>query len=146
MIKEICGGEISKIDIQKTETHKAQIVKFDTNLFEKISGFKISIKEMIKGKKVLVTGAGGSIGSELCRQILLLNPTQIILFASPCITNSAICFVAPILHITDNHDGLCPSFRILQGKRSPKRNPMVIPNFYFRSYKLSTKRHPINIL
>ena len=33
LIKEICGGEISKIDIQKTETHKAQIVKFDTNLF-----------------------------------------------------------------------------------------------------------------
>ena len=48
LIKEICGGEISKIDIQKTETHKAQIVKFDTNLFEKISGFKISVKEMIK--------------------------------------------------------------------------------------------------
>ena len=48
LIKEICGGEISKIDIQKTETHKAQIVKFDTNLFQKISGFKISAKEMIK--------------------------------------------------------------------------------------------------
>ncbi len=48
LIKEICGGEISKIDIQKNETHKAQIVKFDTNLFEKISGFKISAKEMIK--------------------------------------------------------------------------------------------------
>ena len=48
LIKEICGGEISKIDIQKTETHKAQIVKFDTNLFEKISGFKISAKEMLK--------------------------------------------------------------------------------------------------
>ncbi len=48
LIKEICGGEISKIDIQKTKNHKAQIVKFDTNLFEKISGFKISAKEMLK--------------------------------------------------------------------------------------------------
>ncbi len=48
LIKEICGGEISKIDIQKTETYKAKIVKFDTNLFKKISGFKISAKEMIK--------------------------------------------------------------------------------------------------
>ncbi len=48
LIKEICGGEISKIDIQKTETYKSQIIKFDTNLFEKISGFKISNKEMIK--------------------------------------------------------------------------------------------------
>ena len=48
LIKEICGGEISKIDIQKIENYKSQIIKFDTNLFEKISGFNISIKEMIK--------------------------------------------------------------------------------------------------
>jgi len=48
LIKEICGGEISKIDIQKIGNYKSQIIKFDTNLFEKISGFKISIQEMIK--------------------------------------------------------------------------------------------------
>ncbi len=48
LIKEICGGEISKIDIQKIENYKNRIIKFDTNLFERISGFKISIKEMIK--------------------------------------------------------------------------------------------------
>ena len=48
MIKEIRGGEISKIDIQKIGNYKNKIIKFDTNLFEKISGFKISTKEMIK--------------------------------------------------------------------------------------------------
>ena len=48
LIKEICGGEISKIDIQKTENYKNTIIKFDVNLFEKVSGFKISIKEIIK--------------------------------------------------------------------------------------------------
>ena len=38
------------------------------------------LKKNIEGKNVLVTGAGGSIGSELCRQILKLKPKKIILF------------------------------------------------------------------
>ena len=48
LIKEICGGEISKIDIQRIETGKIKTIKFDTNLFEKITGFKISTKEIFK--------------------------------------------------------------------------------------------------
>ncbi len=48
LIKDICGGEISKIDIQRIETSKIKTIKFDTNLFEKITGFKISTKEMLK--------------------------------------------------------------------------------------------------
>ena len=38
------------------------------------------ITEYIKGKVVLVTGGGGSIGSGLCRQIASYNPKQLIIF------------------------------------------------------------------
>ncbi len=47
LIKEICGGEVSKIDIQKIESYKNKVIKFETKTFEKITGFKISTKEMI---------------------------------------------------------------------------------------------------
>ena len=43
---------------------------------------RMNLKEIgsyITGKTVLVTGAGGSIGSEICRQVLRLNPTKLIL-------------------------------------------------------------------
>jgi FlaA1/EpsC-like NDP-sugar epimerase len=39
----------------------------------------LRVSEFLKGKKVLITGAGGSIGSELCRQIFRCRPAQIIL-------------------------------------------------------------------
>ena len=38
------------------------------------------VRRCITGRSVMVTGAGGSIGSELCRQILDLAPTRLLLF------------------------------------------------------------------
>ena len=38
------------------------------------------ISDYLEGKVVLVTGGGGSIGSELCRQIAKFEPKQLIIF------------------------------------------------------------------
>ena len=61
-------------------------INSDKNLFvedllgrEKVLPDPLLLSAGIKNKSILITGAGGSIGSELCRQIIKLNPSKIIL-------------------------------------------------------------------
>lgn len=71
-IHEILNGKVSVEsirDIKIEDLLRREPIKTDV---EKVS-------EFLKGKKVLITGAGGSIGSELCRQILKCCPAEIML-------------------------------------------------------------------
>ena len=48
LIKEICGGDINKIDIQKIGKFKDTYIIFDINSFYRTAGFKLSTKAMVK--------------------------------------------------------------------------------------------------
>ncbi|EYU14241.1 polysaccharide biosynthesis protein [Photorhabdus aegyptia] len=47
---------------------------------EPVNPLQSLLSKNIKNKNVLITGAGGSIGSELCRQIITQSPSQLVLF------------------------------------------------------------------
>lgn len=49
---------------------------------EPVSIDSAHVRQMLDGKTVLITGAGGSIGSELCRQIVRFRPARLILLES----------------------------------------------------------------
>ena len=56
-------------------------VRYEDLLNRSISQMDIAeVSKYLSGKRVMVTGAGGSIGSELCRQVAKLNPELLILF------------------------------------------------------------------
>jgi FlaA1/EpsC-like NDP-sugar epimerase len=71
-IYELIGGKVSvnrlrEVDI--TDLLRREPVKIDDQL----------IGSILTNKRILVTGAGGSIGSEICRQVARWNPSQLIL-------------------------------------------------------------------
>ena len=71
-VGELVGGHVAVGDI-RTPTAEDLLGRYpvDTDI--------ASIAHYLRGKRVLVTGAGGSIGSELCRQIAVFEPANLIM-------------------------------------------------------------------
>lgn len=70
-IYEIIDGKVSlnkMRDVDYEDLLGRKAVKLDMN----------GIEEYIKGRTILITGGGGSIGSELCRQIAKFKPKEVI--------------------------------------------------------------------
>ncbi|MEM8918547.1 MAG: nucleoside-diphosphate sugar epimerase/dehydratase [Pseudomonadota bacterium] len=72
-MKEIIDGKVSFNDIRELEIE-------DLLGREPVAPNELLLGRTIVGKSVLVTGAGGSIGSELCRQIAQSGAHRLIMF------------------------------------------------------------------
>ncbi|MEO8624229.1 MAG: nucleoside-diphosphate sugar epimerase/dehydratase, partial [bacterium] len=68
---EILSGEKSVSALRAIEIH-------DLLRREPINTDTAQVSSLVTGQTVLVTGAGGSIGSELCRQLARLDPSRIV--------------------------------------------------------------------
>ena len=72
MFEDLVTGRISVNEIRNVEISDLlgrPAIQLDTD----------SIENFVKGQLILVTGAGGSIGSEICRQLSNYHPSQIVL-------------------------------------------------------------------
>ena len=72
-IKDWIGGSLSRKQLRRVKIEDL-LNRTSISLENKL------LNEFISNKCVLVTGAAGSIGSELCRQILYYKPKQLVIF------------------------------------------------------------------
>lgn len=72
-LKDVISGEVSVNQIRDISVE-------DLLFREPVRVNYENIKDLVCGKRVVVTGAAGSIGSELCRQILRCNPRHLVLY------------------------------------------------------------------
>jgi len=89
-IADICSATKCKVKIVpgiyellngKVDVRKIRDIRIEDLLGREPVRININAaKEYLKGKKVLVTGAGGSIGSELVRQVARFEPELLLLF------------------------------------------------------------------
>jgi FlaA1/EpsC-like NDP-sugar epimerase len=71
-VMDLAQGRVSTTDLRELDIE-------DLLGRDPVSPNHILLGKNIRGKVVLVTGAGGSIGSELCRQIIALAPATLLL-------------------------------------------------------------------
>lgn len=71
-LSDLVGGRVTTTDLRELDID--ELLSRDA-----VAPSHILVSKNIESKVILVTGAGGSIGSELCRQIIKLKPKKILL-------------------------------------------------------------------
>jgi pyridoxal phosphate-dependent aminotransferase EpsN len=94
---EILSGDVRVGSLRQVEIH-------DLLRREPIRTNLQDVGELVSGRTVLVTGAGGSIGSELCRQIASLDPARLVLLGHG---------ENPIFHIKNELRALFPDIELV---------------------------------
>ena len=77
-ITELTEGKISIEDLKKIDIE-------DLLGRDAVAPDAYLLKSCIENKTVMITGCGGSIGSELARQIIKLNPKKLIMIDKKCV-------------------------------------------------------------
>jgi len=103
-IKDWIGGNLSRKQLKRVRIE-------DLLNRSEIHLENSDLRSFLAGKRILVTGGAGSIGSELCRQILFYQPAKLIVFdnaetplndlwlelqTNPHYQNNAICLVGDV--------------------------------------------------
>jgi len=91
---EILGGTASVPqfrDIQIEDLLRRGVIPIDMD----------RVTASLQGARILVTGAGGSIGSELCRQLLKFGPAEVVLVGQG--ENSIFQITSELAAISENH-------------------------------------------
>jgi FlaA1/EpsC-like NDP-sugar epimerase len=98
------------------------------------------LRGSVTGKSVMVTGAGGSIGSELCRQILALNPTRLVCFE---LSEAALYSIDRELHkIVEKSGSRCEVISLLGSAYHEKRVSEVLETFKVQTvYHAAAYKH-----
>ncbi len=107
---ELSVNQIREVDIEDLLRRKP--VKIDV----------VAVQELLRGRRVLVTGGGGSIGGELCRQITLAGPEQLIVLGHG--ENSVFTIYSELVKETT-----CPLFSVIADIRDYKCLERIFATF-----------------
>ena len=122
-IQDIVDGKISVSDIKDLTIE-------DLLSREQVKPNLELLNKNIKSKTVLVTGAGGSIGSELCAQIIKLNPKKLLLLE---LNEFA------LYSITEELKKLKPNLEIIAILANIQNSSRI--NELFKTFKVDTVYH-----